>query len=119
MDPAVASLARALAGILALGHEGDTADVEALSTLLQVHWIRFQVLPEGQDQEDLLACVTWSAALLPIAPGRVPDRLRSALTAAGAGVDAVGNIAADANNRAITLIKGYEETGNLEDLRIP
>ena len=39
----------------------------ALSVLVAVHWARYQLLPEGQDQSDWQECLKWSAALLPLA----------------------------------------------------
>ena len=53
--------------------------VEALSVLVAVHWARYQLLPEGQDQGDLQAGLKWSAALLPMAPQLIPQPVRAYL----------------------------------------
>ena len=74
--------------------------IEALNVLVAVHWIRHQVLPEGQDQEDLQACQKWSATLLPLAPHLVPEPMRAYLV----GSDMpVSNSVAEAHQRGAAL----------------
>jgi tetratricopeptide (TPR) repeat protein len=53
--------------------------LEALGVLVGVHWLRYRGLPEGQDQDDLRACLAWSAVLLPLEPSLVPGPVRSYL----------------------------------------
>jgi hypothetical protein len=87
--------------------------IEALSVLVAVHWIRHQVLPEGQDQEDLQACQKWSAMLLPLAPHLVPEPMRAYLV----GSDMpVSNSVAEAHQRGAALYDEYHRTGNIQFL---
>jgi hypothetical protein len=81
LDAVVPGLARDLAGTFKLGvREAVTADVaSAMTVLVAVHWIRSQLLPPGQDQDDLEACLSWSAVLLPIRPELVPEPIRAHL----------------------------------------
>ena len=51
--------------------------IEAAGVLVAVHWARYQLLPEGQDQDDLQACLQWSAVLIPLAPHLVPEPVRT------------------------------------------
>ena len=119
LDAEVPGMAQTLAGILTAGLQGEIApDFEAMSTLADVHWIRYQVLPEGQDQDDLEACLTWSAMLLTVAPHLVPEHVRAHLTAAGTPAGATSGAAAEATTRAMSLYKGYfERPGNIENLQ--
>ena len=88
--------------------------VEALSVLVAAHWARYQLLPEGQDQSDLEACLKWSAALLPIAPHLIPQPVRAYLadsdTSAGVGASQVAA-------RADALRNDYQRTGNIQLLQ--
>ena len=80
LDAAVPGLARDLDESLTQ-HSRDAAPnvVPAVIALVSVHWIRYQILPNGQDQDDLRACLKWSAALLPVAPELVPEPVRAHL----------------------------------------
>jgi hypothetical protein len=75
----LASLGEIVAGELHDSRKGDV--VEVLSLLVTLHWIRYQILPEGDDQADLSACLAWSAKLLPVAPNLIPEPVRDHLAA--------------------------------------
>ncbi len=81
LDAAVPGLARDLAETLYSDSQVEiTPDVaRALTALVAVHWIRSQLLPDGQDQDDLRACRKWSAPLLAVAPDLVPEPVRAHL----------------------------------------
>ena len=80
LDTAVPRLARDLADTLTQDSLDTAAPdvVEALQVLTAVHGIRCQILSEGRDQE-LQACLKWSAVLLPVAPSLVPEPMRAYL----------------------------------------
>ena len=81
LDAAVLGLLRDLAGTFTLGTRyavtGEVAN--AITVLVAVHWLRYQLLPHPQDQDDLQACLKWAAALLPIRPDLVPEPVRAHL----------------------------------------
>jgi CHAT domain/Tetratricopeptide repeat len=126
LDHQVRQLAAELAR--ALAHDPLDAAVpgavEAVAVLVGVHWLRYRGLPEGQDQDDLRACLAWSAVLLPIEPSLVPGPVRAYLAdhdppavdaadeadqaaeAAEAGPD-------DPVERGTRLFEGYQRTGSL------
>jgi hypothetical protein len=108
----VLSLARDLGEALSQDfQEVSPADfVAALSVLVAVRWIRYQLLPEGQDQDDLQACLKWSEALLPLAPHLVPEPVLISLAGPGAPIAA-------ATDRGIALYGDYERTGDLQFLQ--
>jgi len=108
LDAVVPGLTRELAGILAQ-QAGDAAApdvVEAISVLAAVHLGRYRLLPQGQDEDDLWACLNWSAVLLPVAPHLVPEPVRAYLAGPA---DAT---AAGANDHGAALYAGYQRTGN-------
>jgi tetratricopeptide (TPR) repeat protein len=116
LDPAVFSLADELAGTLA----DDSADaaapdvLQARALLVAVHWARYQFLPEGEDQEDLNACLRMSAMLLLVAPQLVPEPIRAYL----AGPDeSLGHSTASVGNRGVGLYLEYRRTGGAEFLQ--
>jgi hypothetical protein len=75
IDAAVPCLTRDQAGTLTQDSRDITTSELAvpLSVLVNVHWVRYQLLPEGQDQDDLQAYLKWSAALLPVASHIAPS----------------------------------------------
>ena len=79
LDAAVPGLTRDLAETLTQDSRDAAApDVaRTLTALVGVHWLRYQLLPDGQDQDDLRACLKWSAVLLPVAPDLVPGPVRA------------------------------------------
>lgn len=80
LDAAVPGLARDLGETFTEGVRYAVPDVSsALTVLVGVHWIRSQLLPPGQDLDDLRACLKWSEALLLIAPELVPEPIRAHL----------------------------------------
>jgi hypothetical protein len=81
LDAAVPGLARDHAETLwSTSYVDITPDVaRALTALVTVHWIRSQLLPDGQDHDDLLACRKWSGPLLAVAPDLVPEPVRAYL----------------------------------------
>ncbi len=111
LDPAVPHLARDLAQ--ALNQDFQDADVraviEAMSVLVDVYWARYQLLPEGKNQDDLQACLAWSAALLPAAPGLVPEPVRFYLARPDTPADA-----SEANNSGAALYGDYQRSGNIQ-----
>jgi hypothetical protein len=81
LDPEVPGLARDLAETLWSPTYLDvTPDVtKALIALVGVHWIRSQLLPGEQGQDDLQACRRWSGILIHTAPDLVPEPVRAYL----------------------------------------
>jgi predicted metal-dependent phosphoesterase TrpH len=116
LDAAVSRLARDLARTITQESRDAVApDVaEALSVLVAVHWVRYQLLPEGKDHDDLQACLKWSAALLPVAPEQVPEPVRAHLAGPDTPADAT---AAEANDRGADLYENYQQTGNVQFLQ--
>jgi hypothetical protein len=98
--------------------------LEALAVLVGVHWLRYRGLPEGQDQDDLRACLAWSAALLPLEPSLVPAPVRAYLADHDApAIDATDEAGAggaheadagDAVELGVRLFGAYQQTGNLQ-----
>ena len=112
LDAAALSLTRELAQALTQDTGGVLPGdlLEALSVLATVHWLRYQLLPEGQDQDDLQACLYWSASLLPVAPHLVPEPVRARLT----GRDYARRSDAEASARGTALYQDYQRTGNIQ-----
>ena len=71
LSPQATELANAIAA------EAPEDDLEVRETLGWWHWLRCQVLPEGQDQEDLLRAVSLLRSVYLVAPDRVPEPLRN------------------------------------------
>jgi hypothetical protein len=109
LDAETLSLARTLGETLTKDYgEVPPADfAQTLSVLVAAHWARYKLLPEGQDQSDLQACLQWSAALLPIAPHLVPQPVRAYLAGSDTHV-----VPAEAAARATSLHHDYKRTGN-------
>ena len=114
LDAAVLSLARELADVLARDYRDATiTDVaDALSLLSGVHWVRYQLLPEGEDQDDLRDCLRWSAVLLRVAPQLVPEPVRASLGAASGSANAIREL----DDRGGSLYAAYQRTGDLQVL---
>lgn len=55
------------------------APVDLMAILARAHLARFQTLPEGQDQPDLVQSLRWYARLRRRAPDRVPPEILDAL----------------------------------------
>lgn len=83
--------------------------VEALDVLALLHWIRYEVLPEGRDEDDLQTSLEWYGALLQIAPSLVPEFVRDELAAAGMPAD---SSAAESTNHGAELLEDYQRTGD-------
>jgi hypothetical protein len=81
LDAEVPGMLRDLRATFTLGQRYPvTPEVaQAMKVLVAVHWIRSQLLPPGQSEDDLQACLQWSAVLLPIAPELVPEPVRAHL----------------------------------------
>jgi tetratricopeptide (TPR) repeat protein len=94
-----AELTRALADAILDVPEADMT--EALRVLVAVHWARYRLLPDGENEEDRKACMGLSETLLLIAPDLVPEPVRGHL-ASHAAVD-----------RGLALLQGYEQTGEV------
>ena len=113
LDATTLFLARDLAQALPEdSRDAAVADViEALSVLVAVHLARYQFLPEGEDQEDLQACLKWSAMLLPVAPELVPGPVRAYLDGPGSPTDGA---AAEHHRRGATLYTDYMQSGDIQ-----
>jgi hypothetical protein len=81
LDAAVPGLARDLAETLWSPTYIDvTPDVlMAMTVLVALHWMRYQLLPDGQDQDDLQACLRWAPTLRAMAPDQVPEPVQAYL----------------------------------------
>ena len=112
LDAATLHLARDLAETFP--QEAVVPDVIALGALVAVHWARYLVLPEGQGQDDLQACLKWSAALLPVAPQLVPEPVRTHLADADSPA---GGSATEATARGADLYENYKRSGNIQLLQ--
>lgn len=77
-----------------------------------MHWVRYQLLPEGEDQDDLRDCLRWSAVLLRVAPQLVPEPVRAYLEAASGSANATGEL----DDRGGSLYAAYQRTGDLQVL---
>ncbi|NES39788.1 CHAT domain-containing protein [Micromonospora sp. PPF5-17] len=102
---------------------------EGLFLLACLHWYRYQLLPAGQDADDLAQAVKLTELLLHAAPGRVPPSLLAMYRAYGRAADrgrvprsrapepapdpAGGDPAALAA-QAVVLMSGAERTGRYE-----
>jgi CHAT domain len=117
LDNAVPRLARDLAETLTQDSLRAAAPdvVEALRVLAAVHWMRYQLLPGGRGQDDLQACLKWSAALLSVAPDLVPEPARAYLADPDTPVGATA--AAEATDRGMALYEEYQQTANLQLLQ--
>ena len=115
LDAAVPGLARDLAGILNQdAQDGAAPDALALSVLVALHTIRHQLLPEGQNQDDLRAYRTWSARFPMLTAGpleRVPAQAHLAQVGGPSG-----DAAADANRRGNELAREYQRAWNKQHL---
>lgn len=58
-----------------------TTDVDAVVTVARVFWLRYLLLPEGQDQADLRQALVLYRAIHEVRPEAVPDELRAAVSA--------------------------------------
>ncbi len=81
LDAAVPVLARNLAETLwSTSYVEITPDVaRTLTALVAVHWTRSVLLPDGQGEDDLRACMRWSRVLLVVNPDLVPEPVRARL----------------------------------------
>lgn len=116
LDDRVYEIARELADDLTRGPVSATVPgtAEALAVLVGTHWLRYRGLPSGQDQDDLRACIAWSALLLPIQPDLVPQPVRAYLAEHGAPEPAEDQYDADDPvQRGARLYQLYQRTGNL------
>src|SRR6202042_2742579 len=80
-DAAVLRLAQDLAGTLTGDSLAPVAPeaVEAITALVTVHWARYRILPEGQDEEDMRACLRWAGVFMPVMSPLVPSPVREYL----------------------------------------
>ena len=58
---------------------GRTADIEAVTAAASVFWLRYRLLPEGQDEADLRQALVLYHAIHAVRPEAVPDELRTAV----------------------------------------
>ena len=90
------------------------ADLEVAHILGWYHWARYQVLPDGQDQEDLAAAVECLRPVYPAYPEAVPDLVRRFFDSWVAGGPATGKDHALLAGRAVDLFIGYQHSGRTE-----
>ena len=84
LDPAALTEAAGLWEAAQQPADGDphAMSVDVLRALADLHFARYQVLPDGQGQEDLRTALGLFAMVANRAPDRVPDHIRSLLAAA-------------------------------------
>ena len=87
--------------------------VDVLTVLAYLHWARYQVLPEGQDQDDLRAAVFLFGGLAGRAPERVPKQGLSLISTAPRESPSDGARHAAAGGGAMS---DYLQTGHPEEL---
>jgi tetratricopeptide (TPR) repeat protein len=58
---------------------GRTTDTEAVTAAASVFWLRYRLLPEGQDEADLRQALALYRAIHAVRPEAVPDELRTAV----------------------------------------
>jgi hypothetical protein len=81
LDPAVLDEANLLADAVPSGEESSQSiSVDALIVLGSLHLARYEVLPVGEDQDDLQRALQFFGLLLERAPERVPENIRSFLS---------------------------------------
>ena len=115
LGPGVVRAAEAVrAAVRGAAVSGSGADLEVAHALGWYHWMRYQVLPEGRDQEDLAAATEYLRRLYPAHAGAVPEPLRRAFDSEAAGGPATGLDSESLTRRAIGLFADYQRTGELE-----
>ena len=60
-----------------------TTDLQAVAAAASVFWLRFRLLPEGQDEEDLQLAIDLYRVIHQVSPEAVPPELRSAMLSQG------------------------------------
>jgi tetratricopeptide (TPR) repeat protein len=116
LDPALLDLARELAATF----DQDAPDVAtpaaavAAGMIVAVHWSRYQLLPDGQDQDDFRSLLKWSAVLTSVAPHLVPEPVRDYLADAASSA---GAAAGEAGGGVAVMYEDYQRTGNIESLQ--
>ena len=113
LDTAVPGLMRDLAETVNFASPA-RGDVQVLTLLLGVYWLRYQFLPGQQRQEDLQGCLRCSAALARVAPEQVPEPVRAALADRDTPAELT---AAEATDRGAVIFKKYQRTGNIQLLQ--
>jgi tetratricopeptide (TPR) repeat protein len=109
-----------LVGELAATFDQDAPDVGtpaaavAAGMIVAVHWSRYQLLPDGQDQGDFRSLLKWSAVLTPVAPHLVPEPVRDYLADAASSA---GAAAGEAGGGAAVMYEDFHRTGNIESLQ--
>ncbi|WP_238435388.1 MULTISPECIES: CHAT domain-containing protein [unclassified Frankia] len=78
-DPDAVLDQEAVAEVTALlGTAGSPAtDLEIVQVAGWLHWVRYELLPDGEDQADLTAALTLFAPVYQIRPDAVPDAVRA------------------------------------------
>lgn len=103
LDAGAAAIARRLAEAT----DPDT-DLTAAHALGLYHWLRWEVLPDGSDGEDLAAATRLFGPVYQVSPDSVPELLHHLL-----GGDDPGKASRDAG---IELLTAYLTTGRFEQL---
>ena len=101
LDPIGPDLAAHVAQVAA------DADIEAWTLIGAAHWLRYQALPEGEDEQDLAACVAAYDHVYPHAPQLVPLPLHQLLE---------DERAVEYADRAVRLLQDPRTAGNLDAL---
>lgn len=93
------------------------SDIEAAHLLGWYHYLRYAVLPEGQDADALTAAMRCLDPVFCVAPEQVPEPLRLLLEARSTDNKATDIDHQTLANRAIAVFGAYERTGRLDLLR--
>ncbi len=100
-------------GALPAGGDPGAVPVDVLTALAYLHWCRYRVLPEGQDQNDLRLALDFFAALLGRAPERIPGEIRGQIAAAvAAGAAGAAGHARSLTAEGLRAFSEYERTGS-------
>jgi tetratricopeptide (TPR) repeat protein len=93
-------------------------DLESAHAAGLLHWYRYLVLPEGEDQEDLQQAFLLLAKVYTVYPDAVPEPLHQLLRRAGFAPDTAAPTteAAQWNDQAANFLRRYQSTGQPADL---
>jgi len=105
LDPEAIAEVAALLGVV----PDPAADLEIAHVAGWLHWTRYQVLPAGEDQEDLTAALALFAPVYQAFPDRVPEQVRAFFDEQRHG--AAGTLAT-LHDRAVALLRETLRTGD-------
>lgn len=107
LEHAAAAEAAELAGITR------DNDLQAAYVLAVLHWMRYQLLPEGEDDADAEAAVRWLRRVLPMAPEPIRDALQPVLATL---TGTPGEVPHLLNDKALRLISTPRAMADREQL---